>query len=634
MSTFLPRRATTLAALVAGGAVLIAGWWGAKLLATHTPAQFRTPDGMLLAPMVSVVDPCILLPTQSTRSGDARADSLTHSCTGPEGSAAQLVESTLTTLQPVAARQSAALLGYTLPAPLLQLFRREGRDWVIDAERVQRIVRTIRDTNRPVILYLFSTHFSTDAPLEIELAKDPSNLAQTRDGPMPQSRYYDSAINNWTFADTQTNITARRTQAVQALLTELCRLPDHDLVKIKGVSLLGELHHLFPDFEAGMGFDLPYRTTDYSPTSVKGFRDFLKGEFRRIEHLNRVLASDYRSFDDVQPPSRDIRSEPLQRYTEHIDSFAHGTLPVSGWAFVDSHKGSAPAWVHVYLNGTFVQKTLADKGRQDVLLAKPEFGSANTGWRLDLDFRRLQPGLHRIDVFLESSPGQLSALGAREISVMDKHQKTPLLVPQQPLPQHSPFSESVQAHIDQPRGQASYYYNPLVPFWHSFRAKQVVDYLRFFDNLVSQSCLSTTPHYTHQIIPFANPSWDENKFAIRSSLKVLDTQNIQLGVSLYGDASYGTSFAKWYSSTAHRNYGVTEFHPLKGMSGKELSRALDLHARRGASFLSFFVEPYWNNQIVDRGHNIFSFDPNNSKFGSDHLYKAMQIHLAEPKKYR
>lgn len=631
MTTPTSGKVTTIVYGAAGSAVLLAGWVGIAALSIYAPpANTSTAGPMLLAPMIGIVDTCLLLPERPIQTGNERNDSLSQSCVGPNGSAARLVDSTLTRLHPATAQHSFTTMGYTLPAPLLQLFRQEAGAWVIDAERVQRVVRTIRDTSRPVVLYLFSTHFATDAPLEKELARDSNNLAQTRDGPMAESRYYDSAINNWSFASTQTELTARRTQATQALLTEVCRLPAKDLAKIKGVTLLGELHQLFPDFEAGMGFDRPYRVTDYSPISVAGFRGFLKNEFHRIEQLNRILDADYKSFDEVHPPSRDIRSEPLQHYTEHIDSFAHGTLPVSGWAYINQPQGKAPAWVHVYLNGNFFGKTLVDKGRQDVLSAKPEFGSANTGWRLNLDFRRLQAGLHRVDVFLESSPGKLFALGMREVAVMDRHQKTPTLLPQKSLPEHPPLGEPMQAHIDQPQNQASYYYNPLVPLWHKFRNQQVVDYLRFFDKVVNQSCLASTPHYTHQIIPFTNPSWDENKFAIGSSLKMQHTGNIRLGVSLYGDASYGTSFDKWYASTGHRSYGVTEFHPLKEMTDEELGRTLGLHAGRGADFLSFFVEPYWQGEIVARGHNLFSFDPGNQQFGSDKLYKAMQEHLVQP----
>ena len=622
-------RTTSLAIALAACGVLAAGAAGLALISRQ--GVFAAPKSapMLLAPMIGAIDTCVTAQANAAPSGMGE---LARHCQGPEGSAAALVESTLSALQPRDGAPRTYPLGYTLPVPLLELFHQESAgSWMIDDGLVGRLVRTVRDTDRPLILYLFSTHFSTGAPLEKALAQDPANLAQTRDGPLPQSSYYSAPIYNWNFANTQTELTARRVQATRALLDAMCRLPARDLAKIRGVTLLGELHHLFPDFQGGMGFGAPYRVTDYSPQSVVAFRQFLQKEFQRIDRLNRVLGANYASFDDVEPPAKDIRTEPLRRYTDHMDSFAHGSLPIAGWAFSPRPAGAGPAWVHVFRNGVFVGKTPVDKGRQDVLQARPEFGDANTGWRLDMDFRQLPSGMHRIDVFLEQAPGLLTPLGTRHIAIMDRQQSSPALLPQKPLPASAPADSALAAHIDMPAEQSAYYYNPLVPLWHAFRAQQVADYLRFFDGVVNQSCLADTPHYTHQIIPFANPSWDANKFAIQASLQ--ENQGMRLGVSLYGDAAYGTPFARWYASTGHRGYGVTEFHPLKAMDAAALQRTLDQHAARGAQFLSFFLEPRWQGQLVARGHNMFSFDPDNAQFGSDKLYRSTQSMLnpASPK---
>lgn len=616
---------TTIATAVAACAALAAGAGGLALLAKHhsTPPKHTGP--MLLAPMFGTFDTCIATPTATPSAGAgnaATARTLAETCTGPNGSAAALVESTLSALQPPERAQGPYPLGYTLAVPLLQLFRATEQGWALDTERIQRLARTVRDTQRPLILYLFSTHFATDAPLEKALATDPANLAQTRDGPMPTSQYYGAPLYNWTLARTDTPLSAYRVQATQALLTEMCRLPAQDIAKIRGVTLLGELHHLFPDFESGMGFGGSYRVTDYSPASVAGFQQFLRQEFQHIDRLNRRLGANYATFTEVQPPSRDIRTEPLQRYTEHIDSFAHGSLPIAGWAFAPRPAGAPPAWVHVYRNGTFIGKTPVNKGRQDVLQAKPELGDANTGWRLDMDFKRLPVGLHRIDVFLEARPGRLQALGTRRIAIMDDRQRPPAPLAQQALPASAPPDAALQAHIDWPAEQSSYYYNPLVPLWHSFRGQQVVDYLQFFQGVVKQSCLAGTPHYTHQIIPFTNPSWDENKFAIQASLRALP--GMRLGVSLYGDATYGTAFSQWYASTGHPGYGVTEFHPLKAMNAPALQHTLNQHAARGAQFLSFFLEPHWQGQLVARDANMFSLSPENAPFGSAQLYQSAQ----------
>lgn len=562
--------------------------------------------------MVGVMDTCVL-----QQSG---GPSLQEGCSGPKGSAAALLESTLGPLEAAKPSPDTFTLGYTLPVPLLQMFKAQQNGWQIDAERVQRIVNTVRDNPRPLVLYLFSTHFSAHAPLEEALARDPDNLAQTRDGLLPVDQYYGAPIYPWSVARTDNSLTQRREEAMRAVLGALCQLPPKDLRKIRGVTLLGELHHLFPDFQVGMGFAPPYRITDYSRRSAQDFQRFLQEQFHQISRLNRVLGAHYTDFNDIQPPSRDIRSEPLQTYLEHIDAYAHGILPVAGWAFVPHASPDNPPWIHVYRNGSLQGKTRANQGRQDVLQAKPELGNANTGWRLDLDYRQWPAGVHRIDIFIESTPGRLTPLGTREVAIMDRQQSTPAPRPQAPLPASHIAPEGMQGHIDMPSQQAAFYYNPLVPLWHTFRERQVVRYLRHFNDVADASCLRATPRYTHQIIPFTNPGWDANKFAIDASLHPAGA--MRLGVSLYGDATYGPGFPAWLRTTGQPVYGVTEFHPLKAMEGPELAQTLAQHARQGAAFVSFFLEPYWQGQRLERSHNPFAFDPQNSQYGSQALYEA------------
>jgi hypothetical protein len=36
------------------------------------------------------------------------------------------------------------------------------------------------------------------------------------------------------------------------------------------------------------------------------------------------------------------------------------------------------------------------------------------------------------------------------------------------------------------------------------------------------------------------------------------------------------------------------------------------------------MEPRWEGRRVERGHNIFSIDPENGQFRSDDLYRAAQ----------
>lgn len=644
-----PRR-TVIAATLSGLLAVAFGGWGITLAHHHAGQGVFARKPMLLAPMIGVIEPCILQtaqPAPNDRAGasaSGAAEALRASCTGQNGSAAKLVESTLADLYPPSAPiPSRYPVGYTLPVPLLQLFEDRSGVWKLDREHIARVVRTVRDTDRPVVVYLFATHFASHAPLEKALAQDPHNLAQTRDGVMAPGTYYGEPVYYWNIANPDAPVNLRRKEAAAAVLRALCELEPQQRAKVHAITLLGEVHHYFPDFESGMGFGMPYRVTDYSPVSQRGFRRFLQDRFGRIEHLNQAVGGQFVSFDDVLPPSKDIRTEPLAHFTEHIDSFAQGSLPISGWAFAPGMDQSLPLEAVVYRNGILAGKAPVSLSRQDVLQVKPELGYANTGWRLDLDFRSWSAGMHQLDIYLQRGDGPGFLVGSRHVAIMDRSQTTPQ--PQRmagSLPPPVPLPPQWQAYMDGPAEQSSYYHNPLVPLWHLFRAQQVADYIEDFGQQVVQpSCWAATPTYTHQIIPFTNPSWDAQKFAVEASVSGLP--NTRLGVSLYGEAAYGNSFAQWYAqrqraltqgllsqpkSLQGSGYAITEFHPLKPMDPKDVAHTLEQHSRRGATFLSFFMEPRWEGQRVERGHNIFSIDPQNPQFGSDVLYNSMQRALA------
>ena len=597
----------------------------AAMLSVTAGAQ-QPPPAMLVAPMMSL-DPC-WVPVTGAAAQQTDTAAMIRSCSPADGSAAGLVEETLAGLLPADRRSRSFELGYTLNVPLLTLFAKQGTEWKLQPVFIEHIARTIRDNKRPVILYLFSTHFSQGAPIEKELAADPANLGWTPRGPLKQGVYYGAPIYNWTFASTGNAITRRRVEAAQAVLDAVCRLEPEARSRIRGVTLLGELHHLFPDFEAGMGFDRPYLVTDYSATSKANFRNFLRQRFGTIDKLNQAVDGNWPSFDAVEPPSKDVRKEPLQHFTDHIDPFAHGTIPVNGWFFDPKATASTPRHVRIYLNGRRIARVPVDQSRQDVLTALPQLGSANVGWRYDLDFRNLPYGLHRIDVVVEDGARRPILLASRQIALVDRKQSTPLAQPQARLPRTRPLDTGLRASVDLPTDLSSYFYNPLAPVWHEFRGQQVVDYLLNFNGSL-KSCLdATVPRYTHQIIPFTNPGWDHSKFAIDASLKTLP--GVGMGVSLYGEPTYGRSFSNWLKSGPTRPYGVTEFHPLKAMTAPELRNVLRSHAKQNAQFLSFFMEPRWNRHRVSRDINLFSFDPENRAYGSDKLYEATRAVLSDP----
>ena len=576
---------------------------------------------LLLVPMMSLA-PCLL--AQSGEVSDAQPDWYSR-CTGPNASASHLVESTLRDLQPAGLDDVAWKLGYTLQVPLLALLQPDKGTWHVNQQAIANIGRTVLDTQRPLVLYLFSTHFSVNAPIEPLLAADAGNLAQTPQGPLPIDHYYGMPIYPWSVARTDNPITKYRVQVIEALLKNLCQLPAVARERIRGITLLGEVHQLFPNFESGMGFGGAYEVSDYSPTSIAGFRHFLQLRYADIDKLNGRMGSDYPSFESVNPPGKNIRTEPLRRYQEHIDSYAAGNIPITGWVYAPDAQGAKQV-VNVYLDGKRVGEAPVRLSRQDVRVARPEFNTAEVGWRYDLDYRRISPGIHRVDLALVQSAGTLIHLGSRSISIMDPRQDTPAAAPVVALPPMLPLASHIATYIDEPRDLASFYYNPLASDWQAFRETQVAEYLQYFNTVMDRSCLAGTRRYTHQIVPQFNPGWDSGKFAVDASLQ--PTNSLHTGISLYGEASFGSSVTEWLLDSRINDYGVTEFHPLKDMNGRELAEVLSLHRRHGARFLSFFLETRWRNRRISDPPNLFSFDPDNQQYASDRLYASVKTLLA------
>ena len=599
----------TLTGLFILGVLVVAGsmWWDSLTL--------RSP--LLLAPMMDLT-PCLL--ARPTSASSTQPDWIS-TCTGPESSAAPLVESTLHYLQPKAPKNPVLQLGYTLQVPLLALLQPVNNVWQVNKQAIDTIVRTVRDNPRPLVLYLFSTHFGVNAPIEPILAQNSDNIAQTPKGPLPVDRYYSLPIYPWSVARTDNSITHYRVQVIHSLLQSICTLPRSDRIRIQGITLLGEVHQLFPNFESGMGFNDAYQVSDYSASSIVGFRRYLQSRYANLESFNQQLGSDYVSFEEVVPPAKNIRSDPLRRYQEHIDAFAAGIIPITGWVHAPDTP-STDQTVKIYLNGKHIADAPVHLSRQDVRAAHPEFNTADLGWRHDIDYSKLPPGIHRIDLAL-SQPGQaLMHLGTRSISIMDKNQKTPKAIPTAIMPSMQLLPTHIAYYVDEPRDQADYYYNPLAREWQTYRELQVVQYLQYFNNIIAQSCLSDVPRYTHQIVPQFNPGWDSGKYAVNSSL--MPQPNLQMGVSLYGETSYGKSFFDWHKKSGNASYGITEFHPLQSMSPQQLGTLFQLHHENGARFLSFFLETRWQERTVSTMPNLFSFDPGNHQHESNQLYTSME----------
>lgn len=589
------------------------------------------PRPMLLAPMMDLT-PCLL--SESEFSPQLTApQGLLENCRGPQGSAADWVNATLSTLHPPSAPLTTWTLGYTLKVPLLNFVIPSSNGWQIDTTALDKVVQTIEQTGKPLVLYLFSTHFSVNAQAEALLAQNPDNLAHTRDGAMPIDRYYGQPIYPWSVARLDNPITNTRETVIRALQERLCARPASVRQHIQAITLLGEVHHLFPAFESGMGFSGPYRVSDYSASSKIAFQAFLQQRHGSMARLNQLLGSQFAQWTDIRPPAKDIRQEKLIDFFDHQDSFASGRLPLTGWVHLPSATAPDPSTtdpstqVHVFVNGRFIAQTPVALSRQDVLAAKPELSHANVGWRYDLDFSTWPSGVHRIDLAVKQGHGELHHLATRQVAIGNRQQQPLQTVPSQAMPPMAPLAAHAQAYTDEPRDLASYYYNPLAREWLAFRENQVQAYLQHFNRLFDTGCLVNTPRYSHQIVPNFNPGWDSEKFAVNASLK--PQSKLQLGVSLYGETSYGPAFTHWLHQNQHTRYGITEFHPLRALPPKDLSALLHRHQEQGASFLSFFMDTPTHTNLGE-GLNLFSFGQHNPQHGSDQLFDSLKQVLQLP----
>lgn len=595
-----------LLAALAIGVALAFSWQGNRYL--------------LIAPMIGGLNACIFNKKQLVH--DTPSSTYTQLCVEDEASASGLINATLAQISKNKEQVGNYQLGYTLYVPLLKLFDVDSGEYKINKDAIGRVVQSINHVERPVILYLFSDHFEVGSKMEELLAKNNENRLYSKHGVIPLDTYYGSKIYPWAFTNTANELTHLREIAVNAVLDEVCLLPRDVQKRVAGVTMLGELHHMFPDFQGGMGFSGDYVISDYSAQSVQDFTTYLGKRYGSIWRLNNYLGSSFKSFEQVKPPAKDIRKDPLKHYWEHLDAYAHGVLPISGWVADRTVGPHDKSWVQLYDNGKFLARVPVAFGRQDVLLAHPELASSDVGWQFNWRYADAPPGLHTIEVLLERGSGPMVRLASRKIAIMERSQAAPGELPVHPLPKTVDASTDILSQVDNPKDQMSYYYNPLAVVWHDFRRQQVTKYLEHFAKIAQSKCIDSDRVYSHQILPFVNPGWDETKFGVGRDLAV--PANMALGVSLYGEASYGTSFFDWINESNRRAYGITEFHPLKAMSPAELAFVFDRHYQRNASFLSFFVESVGLSEDPESKPNIFSFDKHNKNAGSDTLYESVK----------
>lgn len=603
------------------------------------PTFYITPnvEGLLL---------CDAERDQGTSLNFAEAE---EACARQGGDASGALSRLLDSLEPGGARGQVQV-GYTLTFPLLSLYKQEGTDWVLDEGRIDPLFKLVEKIDRPVVLYLQSTHFDSQGPLPAALMKDPRNLMQFADGKPPALGYFGYPIHPYTLqVDESISVNRYRFSALRLLSRRIAALPEPVRAKVIGITLAGEVHHLYPDFQAGMGAFDATPVTDYSPASVAGFRRALAAQYGRIETLNAAMGVNETSFDTVPAPSKDIRRDKLDRFTEHYDAWAGGWLPIAGWVFDPQQRIDA---LELYIDGRYLGPVQRGLNRLDVYRAVEEVDTPNVGFRYDLDFSTLKVGRHRAQVIAVSG-GEKYLLAEVPFVVVGRDQaRVPDHLPagvsglkadgttsrlmvlvnkvlrrlgfDRPLP--GPASlPGVHSWLDMPRSLQDLYYNPLARAWDVYRDQQTRRFLKAFFDIALESGLPADKLFSHQIVPDVNSSWNRQLFATNSTLQA--GMPWRPGFNLYGGAANSDWMRAFLKQRNWTDYGVPEFHPQVWKRPGEALGALHAQYEDGARFVS----PMYISLVPQRfrhegqyGFNLFELSDDNPKEGSADFLAAIR----------
>lgn len=511
-------------------------------------------------------------------------------------------------------------LGHTLLIPLLELFERRNGAWEVSEAKISRYLNAIPAIGRPVVVYLMGNHFDSSSELSRELAADPGNLLAYSTGAAGSSRYIGHGVIPFTLRSEESiPVNRYRFAALRAVSKRIAEMDARSRELIVAVTLAGELHQMFPDFEHGMGAFENIQVTDYSAGSQREFRLWLRQRHGTVQRLNRQLGAHFDSFDAVEPPSLDIRKTPLKAFSQHYDAFAAGSLPLFGWLWDPQQRVQA---LSLYVDGRYAGPVGRGLERLDVQRARPEVASSSTGFRSAIDFRNMAPGRHAAQI-VAVADGKRHLLAEREFVVVPPDQSSTASAPAPArlggLPEASGIS-SLQFWLDMPRQLQDVYYNPLAREWDEFRAHQVNQLLTRFYRIARSQGIPARLLYSHQIAAAVHGTWNTALFA--SDASISNTSPWRAGINLYGASPAAFELIR---NRHLRDYGVPEFNPMQGRNAGAARAAFADHYRAGARFVSPFylsVVPPRLRAADDR--RLFDIAPDNTADGADVLYDALE----------
>lgn len=515
-------------------------------------------------------------------------------------------------------------VGFLANLQLLSLYRRQGQGWAIDDRRVDAFLRVVSRVSRPFVLYLAADHFDTQGPLTDELLKDPASLMRLSDGTPPLSEYFGYRIAPYTLlTDERILVNRYRFEALRHVVRKIQALPQDVQKRMVAITLAGELHQMFPDFENGMGQFANARVTDYSPASVRQFRTWLLNRHGSLSRVNQALGMHFSSLDEVPAPGQSGRTGTASALAGHYDAWADGQVTVAGWLWDPQRRVQA---LDLFVDGRKAGPLERGLNRVDVYRAVEAVLDPNVGYRMRYDYRALAHGRHRAQVVARVG-GKRYLLGETHFNVA--RQDAPAvpsdlpvgvagLLPAEALPK-------IKTWLDLPGESQLLRYNPLASEWNAFRAWQVKAFLNHFHEVARQAGLPADKLYSHQIAPAVNSSWNPALFAVEDTLRA--DQPWKTGINLYGGAVNNAWLQRFLKQNRIHDYGVPEFNPQQWKRPGVHLEALQTHQRAGARFVSPYylaVMPKRLSDTSEHGVNAMALGPDNARDGSDQFYEALR----------
>lgn len=515
-------------------------------------------------------------------------------------------------------------VGYVATLQLLALYKREGSNWVIDENKLQVYLQLLTQVNRPVVVYLAADHFDSLGPLVDVLLKNPRNLMQLSNGKPATSNYFGYRIVPYTLqTDEKIPVNFYRFNALRRVIHHLAKLPKNVQDRIVGVTLAGELHQMFPDFESGTGRYENIQVTDYSPASINGFRQWLKTVYPTLQSFNTAHGSNLLSLKDTPAPAKGPGSGNIKSSLTYYDAYADGSLPIAGWLWDPQLRIKQ---LDLYMDGVKIGPVPFGFNRLDVYRAVEEVTNPNVGYRFDFDFSRLNGGKHLAQVVGTTDKG-LYLLGAASFVVRQK--ETPSLSLKEPigLPGLKAASDlvGVKTYLDLPKSNLVVHFNLLARDWNNYRSWQVRQFLDQIYRIARDAGLPSDKIFSHQVVPQVNSSWNSQLFSVEQTLAT--DVPWKLGINLYGGAANSDWIRTFLTQRKHTGYGVPEFNPQQWKQADVHVEAMRSHYLAGAKFIS----PYYLSATPERfrmknqhGVNAMELRPDNPADGSDQFYRAIR----------